>query len=366
MVVKVTVKGLKIARNPRGRYYVYLRATGEAILRNFEGDREALEKRLGEPDLLGLWNARRPRADRTYPEKTLGWLVAWFMDPERPEWKELSPSTQDEYRARFSWLETEFDAPLDTITTASLYETRDTCAAKKWPAYADKMMTALSSMFNAAVARKIIPSNPAVGIKSVYKPNKNANREWRPAEFEAVMRLAPISLRTPYMIARYLGYRSQSIVAVCWSDYQDDPAYGKCFRFTHDKNDEAHWLPAAPELQAYLASLKVRLAEGPIAIRRNGEPWESAEQLQKQSSNFLKRLERKGIVGKGLTEHGLRATFAASIKREAFERDDRATDEEVAAALGDRDPRMGAHYSRHVENEIKVIQAFGKTPKQGK
>jgi len=48
-------------------------------------------------------------------------------------------------------------------------------------------------------------------------------------------------------------------------------------------------------------------------------------------------------------------TYAANLKRE-----NSANDGQVAAALGDRDTRMGAHYTRHVENEIKVIQAFKK------
>lgn len=356
MVVKMSIRGLKIARNPRGRYYVYLRSTGEAILSNFEGGRADLDKRLAEPDIVGLWNARR-RGQRPYPEKTLGWLVGWFTDPERPEWKALAETTQAEYRDRLNSLEPDFDAPLETITTAALYETRDRCAAKKWPAYADKMMTALSSMFEAAVARQLMPSNPAKGMKAVYKPNKNANREWRPEEWATVILRAPPALKTAYMIARYAGYRSQSIVAVTWAHYQDDPAFGKCFRFTHNKNDEAHWLPAVPELQAYLAALKVRSKDGPIAIRANGKPWESAYQLQKASSRFLTRLANDGLVGKGLTEHGLRVTFAAAIKRTQ-----QVDDSAVAAALGDRDSRMGAHYTRHVENEIKVIQAFkGKT-----
>jgi integrase len=119
------------------------------------------------------------------------------------------------------------------------------------------------------------------------------------------------------------------------------------------KSIGCRWWPSCKPI----GSLKVRTKDGKIALRHNGKPWESAEQLQKQSSNFLKRLERKGLVGPGLTEHGLRATFAAARKRE-----EGANDSQVAAALGDRDTRMGAHYTRHVENEIKVIQAFGKKP----
>jgi hypothetical protein len=38
-----------------------------------------------------------------------------------------------------------------------------------------------------------------------------------------------------------------------------------------------------------------------------------------------------------------------------------ANDDQVAAALGDRDTRMGRHYSRHVEQENKIIYLFANT-----
>jgi integrase len=352
MVVQVRLKGLNIIE-ARGRFYVYFRETGEALLKGFSGTRDELMARLAEPDMIGAYNVRRKRPLSDYPENTLGWLVGWFI--KRPEFKDLSSGTQETYKDRLAYLEPEYDAPVDTITQASLYAVRDQCSQDKWPAFADKMMTALSTMFSLAVQRNLMTTNPAMGVKAIYTPNKNANREWRPEEWETVIARAPQHLKTAYMIARYAGYRSQSIVAVCWTDYQDDAEFGKCFRFRHRKNDEIHWLPVVPELQQYLASLKVRTPDGKIALRHNGQPWESAEQLQKQSSNFLKGLERKGLVGPGLTEHGLRATFAAARKRETG-----ANDDQVAAALGDRDTRMGAHYSRHVENEVKVIRAFSK------
>jgi hypothetical protein len=109
-----------------------------------------------------------------------------------------------------------------------------------------------------------------------------------------------------------------------------------------------HWLPAAPELEIFLENLDQTSPF--IAVRYNGEPWESEEQLQKQSSNFIAKLKKKGVIGEGLTLHGLRATFAAEIKRVTG-----ANDDQVAAALGDRDARMGAHYTRHVEQENKII-----------
>jgi integrase len=362
MVVRVRLKGLKIARNPKGLYYVYIRSTGECLLSAFAGDKDALLRRLEEPDVIGVYNVQRhrQRGPRSYPDGTLGALVAWFTDPTQcPEFANLSEETQNTYKDRLSYLEPGYDAPLDSITTGSVYKVRDSAAKDRWPSFADKMVTAMSSMFTAAIKRQKMPSNPALGVERIHKTDPNANREWRPDEFKVVIAHAPVHLRTAYMIARYAGYRSQSIVRVTWLDYQDDSEFGKCFRFTHKKNEELHWVPVVPELQAYLASIKVRTPDGPIALRFNGQPWESAEQLQKQSSNFLKKLEVKGLVSSGLTEHGLRATIAAARKREQ-----RASDSDVAAALGDRDPRMGAHYSRHVEKELKTRQAFGGGMKQ--
>lgn len=348
--MQVKLRGLKIAR-ARGKYYVYRRSDGVCLLKGFAGDENALRKRLGEPDLIGLYNVGRKRV--AYPERSLGWLVAWFTDPDQCEHfkKEISEVTRDEYKDRLGFLELLYDTPLAKITSPDIYAARDEASKKKWPAYADKMVTALSTMFTLAVQRGWMASNPARDIKRSYKSDPNSNREWRPEEWDAVMARAPLHLRIAYMIARYAGYRSQSIVKVKWAHYQADKRFGMCFRMTHKKNKEMHWIPAAPVLQAFLAELDE--VSDFIAVRHNGEPWKDALQLQKQSSNFLIGLAAKGIVSPGLTEHGLRATFAAEIKRVTG-----ANDDQVAAALGDRDPRMGAHYTRHVEQENKIIYLF--------
>jgi integrase len=352
-MVKIRLEGLKIARS-RGKYYVYVRATGQTLLKGFEGDIDALRKRLAMPDIIGTYNIQRKRDPKSYPEKTLGWLIAWFTDPEQnAAWGELAEETKTKYRDCLNYLEPGFDMPLAAITQPDLYVVRDRCIADKWPAFADKMVTALSTAFTLAVQRGWMSANPAKGIKRAYKSDPNANREWRPEEWTAVMTRAPLHLQTAYMIARHLGYRSQSIVAVKWPNYQPDPRFGKCFRMAHKKNSEQHWFPASAALQEHLASLKVRSADGQIALRYNGQPWESPEQLQKQSSNFLAKLEKNMLVAPGLTLHGLRVTFAAEIKRVTG-----ASDSQVAAALGDRDTRMGAHYTRHVEQEARIIHLF--------
>jgi hypothetical protein len=55
------------------------------------------------------------------------------------------------------------------------------------------MVTALATMFKLAVQRGWMLSNPATGIAHAYKPDRNANREWRPEEWVAVMERAALS-----------------------------------------------------------------------------------------------------------------------------------------------------------------------------
>ena len=93
---------------------------------------------------------------------------------------------------------------------------------------------------------------------------------------------------------------------------------------------------------------------GPICLNDDGSPWEDEKQLQNASSKFLTRLGEEGVVGKGLTLHGLRSTFAAELKRKRG-----STNREIADALSDRSERMGAHYTRHVETKERVLRALG-------
>jgi hypothetical protein len=118
------------------------------------------------------------------------------------------------------------------------------------------------------VKRGKMASNPAIGLDKARKSNLNANREWRPEEWTTVIGLAPLKFRIVFMLARYIGYRGQSIVRVQWANYQADPVYGRCFRATHKKNSEQTWIPARPELQAFLDGLERTSLN--ISTRHNG------------------------------------------------------------------------------------------------
>jgi hypothetical protein len=71
--------GLNIYRS-RGKWYVYHRATGDALLRGFVGDRADLKRKLKSPEFIATYNRPRLRARpaKTLPIETLGGFVHWF------------------------------------------------------------------------------------------------------------------------------------------------------------------------------------------------------------------------------------------------------------------------------------------------
>lgn len=351
MVVTVKFEGLNIIK-ARGKWYVYVRETKEKLLGGFDGTKDELLKRMQKADFIAAYNAPRLRKDRgdAYAEGTLGALIRWF-EKDCPSYQKLAEATKKDYTAAFLHVRNLSDVALEDFTTAELYELRDKCAIEKWPRFADKMISALSSMFTQAVKRRKMTHNPALGIDKAHASDPNANREWFPDEWSYVRDNAPPYLLTPMMIARHAGYRGQTIVKLRWNDYGPHPVHGwKCFRKVTKKNQENVMIPATDELQVHLDGLDRTALE--ICTRQDGTPWEDEKQMQTAVSHYLRGLEKDGHIREGTTLHGLRTSYAADLKRHGAETGD------VAAALGDKSERMGAHYTRHVENEAKVIRAF--------
>lgn len=349
MVVKVKLEGLNIIQ-ARGKWYVYVRETKEKLIGSFEGTRADLDKRMAMPDFIAKYNARRVLSKkRTYDEGTLGALVYWFEN-DCSKYQTLSKATKDDYTKAFTYLRPEFDYLLADITQADIYDIRDKCAKEKKGRFADKMVSALSSMFGQAVKRRKMAINPALGLDKAHTADPNANREWQPYEWEFVRDNAPRYLLTPMIIARYAGYRGQTIVKLGWKDLSVHPAGFNCFRKVTKKNHENVMIPVVPELQEHLDGLDRTALM--ICTKQDGTPWDDEKQMQTSVSHYLRDQEVLGNIGAGTTLHGLRTSYAADLSRHGADTGD------VAAALGDKSERMGAHYTRHVENETKVIRAF--------
>lgn len=364
MVVKVPLKGLNIFK-ARGRWYVYPRKGGDALIKGFAGTKEQLIKKLAEPDFITTYN--RPRVLRrsaaSFAAGTLGSLVHWFtngaIDDAKqgdvegyPKWWKLAEATRKDYLDAYDYLRPEFDIQLVDIRQPDLYDLRDKCANAKWPRFADQMISALSSMFKQGVKRGKLEFNPCLGMDKAHKADPNSNREWFAHEWTFVRENAPLEVLIPCMVARYAGLAGQTIVGLNSQQFFDHPLTGKAVQYTRRKNGKATLLPVMIELQEFLAAPDIQRADGRIAVRDDGTLWDTEKDMQTRVSHWLRDQERASRIGSGTTLHGLRVSYAAWWKRNG------ASNAEVAELIGDKSEAMGKHYTRHVESEVNVIRAF--------
>lgn len=343
MVVKVKLSGLNI-RQSRGKWYVSYRLTGESLLKGWEGTRNGLDAEMATAEFLRKYTAAKTRDRRpTYGEGTLGNLVEWFK--ETPRWQKLSDASREDYEKTFLYLEPEFDLDLAGITQEEVYGVRDAAAKARWPRFADKLISHLSTMFRT----KRLP-NPALGIEKLHSADPNANHEWTPGEVETALGAAPRHILTPLILARYQGFRGQTAQSLSWRTYVADAVTGRAFMLTVRKNKEMAWFPCEPETIAHLDSLERTSTF--ICTTSEGLPWADEKSMQGMVSDYLTGLKDKALIREGCTLHGLRVTFAAGIRRLGI---DPST---VADALGDRSKKMGEHYTRHVEKEAGRLRAW--------
>lgn len=343
MVVKVKLSGLNI-RQSRGKWYVSLRRTGESLLKGWEGTRDGLNAEMATAEFLRKYTAAKTRDRRpVYGEGTLGSLVAWFK--ESPRWVKLSDASRADYEKTFLYLEPEFDLDLAGITQEEVYNVRDAAAKARWPRFADKLVSHLSTMFRT----KRLP-NPAIGIEKLHSADPNANHEWTPGEVQTALDGAPRHILTPMILARYQGFRGQTAQSLSWRAYVADPVTTRAITLTVRKNKELAWFPCEPETIAHLDSLERTSTF--VCTTSEGLPWKDEKSMQGMVSDYLTGLKAKGLIRPGCTLHGLRVTFAAGIRRLGI---DPST---VSDALGDRSKQMGEHYTRHVEKEAGRLRAW--------
>ncbi len=228
-MVMIKLERLKIAY-ARGKYYVYRRATGEKLINGFVGTKADLEREMASPEFIAVYNRPRVRAKpaSTMAMETLGGFVNWFTDgdidrteEERraddrftrssagyPKWAKLAPATRKDYLEAFEYLRSDFDIPLVDITQPDLYTLRDQCARRKWPRFADQMISALSSMFTQAVKRGQMTINTCRGMDKVHEADPDSNREWLAPEWQFAREKAPLA----HLIRQRSAERLASVV----------------------------------------------------------------------------------------------------------------------------------------------------------
>ena len=158
------------------------------------------------------------------------------------------------------------------------------------------MMTALSTMFTLAMERGWIDGQSCERDQARLQ-EPNPNREWLPQEWGGRHEAgsdAPArhlhdrpSCRIPQPIHRRRRVGELSAGPGLRQVLPDEP----------QQERRHHWLPASPELQAFLASLKVRTAKGKIAVcAATASPGRAPSSCRSSQATFLTGLAKKGLV----------------------------------------------------------------------
>lgn len=344
---KVKLKGLNIRSNSAGKWYVSYRKTGKALLVGFSGTREALDKEMGTARFLLAYSREQAaaKAGIKHADGTLGALIDWYET--RDEWTSLRARTQEDYKKVKAFLSDAMAFPYLEIATEDVLDLRDKASADRYMKFSNDVVAYLSAVFRTAVDGRKMKSNPALGVKRLYKSGDDANRAWTEEEYGTALSIAPEHIRLPLIIARHAGLRGQDIAILKWGHYAEHKHLGMALKFTPLKNGEKIGdleIGAGAQLRAALDSAKAGgvLPSAPICRNRRGRQYPSENAMRKVWQDFKASEAFKAALPNSadLTLHGLRVTYASDLRERGF------TDREIADMLGDLTESMGRRYAR--------------------
>ena len=349
----VRVKGIKRYRHPvSGIVYCYHRATGLRIDEPF-GSPEFFER---------LAQFERDMKDRDTSANRPGTLKALILDYKRSDaFLQLAPRTKSDYEKVFAFLEPLWDAPVKTVTAPQLARLRDKWRQTRGREFVNKSRAVLSILLGRAVEFGLLTSNPVRDVKQVRRPREArvVNRAWTMEERKAALAHLPPHLRLPVAIGLYSGMRVSDILRM-------PPTVIKDGRIQVKTAKRGVWinLPIPMALRSALkAAPKVEDGTTPLRLCLNsfGQAWTGSG----FSCSFRKaigELRKRGLVGEGLTFHGLRHTVASELAE-----CEGVSNEDITAVLGQKTSRMAEHYSREADRSRRTAATIAKyQPLKGK
>lgn len=338
-------KGLNKIRK-KGRTYVYLRATGYAFKAAF-----------GSPEFLAEYLAVTAALPPKAAPRSLGAMIAAYRASH--EFLGLAARTRQQYDDVFHYLKPNHALPVEGLTPAYVLKARDKALSARRAWFANSLVAVLSVLCNWGRPRGMIDANPAEGVPKIRRPRSlpKANRPWTPAEEEAVMRRAG-HLAVPIALARFAGMRQGDAISVPWSAYD-----GRALRFQQGKTGGVVELPVHPSLKAILdttprtsvtiaATMKRIRTADPEAVQHR--VW-TGSGFRASFFKLIRQLRAEGLVGPGLTFHGLRHTCGTWLAEAG------ADTRTIAAWLGQKSENMARHYSEQEDTRRRTDAALRRT-----
>lgn len=327
MTTSVRVRGLKRYKHPEtGIIYCYHRKSGRRLQAEF-GTAEFFRE-LAEIERATKIAAPTPG--------TLGLVIHEYM--RSPDWTVLRPATRISYQKAFDALKPIHDMPISRLDRSFVFALRDKKLLKRHGTWlANYSITCLSLLFRFATDRGWMKVNPlAERVKKIRQTRENGagNRPWSEAECHAVLDRAPPHIRLPLALAMCAGLRRADFLTITLASVKD----GAVTVRTSKRGVQVE-IPVHTILADAIAH-RPRSDSDVLCVGARGEPW-TAMGFNASWGKFRRQLEQEGVIGRGLTAHGLRHTLGTRL-REAG-----ADDRTIADILGQRSTSMARHYSEN-------------------
>jgi integrase len=350
--MEIRVRGVKKVV-AKGRAYYYHRATGERI--NHAPESAAFVARVEELDARVVAPASRHLPD------TIGALVESYRSS--PEWANLKKRTKVEYDKVLDSLDPLYGMPAATLTTAGVMKLRDVAYNKHGWWFANYTVTVVSAMFKWAGPYFPKLGNPARSARKLPRPKDmpRKNRAWSAAELACVIDAATGGIRAAVALGAYVGLREGDALRVTWAARQEGGIL-----VTQSKTSDPVWVPEYSVLTGILDAEKKRRQATTIVANESDRPY-TGDGFRAVFFKLIRKLEANGLVGSGLTFHGLRTTAATVLA------DLGCDDRDIAAVTGHRSPNMVRRYTEAADRKrrakgaiIRLERANRKRTKNGK
>ena len=316
----------------KGRIYWYYRR---------HGMRQRIEGKLGTPEFLENYR-RIHSAFETEPRTgaapgTFASLITAYISS--PEYGELAESSKRKYHYHLDQMRKRFGhLRYDSMSRKYVIAYRDSMAST--PATANHAIKLLTMLFNYAIDRELVKTNPAARVKKLK--TGDGWQPWPEVALERFHEQARGAARLGFMLALYTGQRKADVIKMRWSDITAD-GY---IKVKQSKTGAELFIPVHPTLAAELARVEKRgLA---IVGQSDGRPYTT------NGFNSVWRSERARLGLGGVVFHGLRKNAVEAL----YEAD--CTPQQVQAISGHASLEMVAHYGKGASQKVLATQAMNR------
>jgi integrase len=310
--MRVKVVGINCYKDRHGKERMYWRRKGAPAI--------ALDVNLSGAALA----AKVKELEEKYlaPKARVGTLRQLVIEykTNADHWQSLRERTRKDYERVFKWLGESLDVPTADWGTVDVVELRDKARKQHEPKFANQVVTTLKMVFQHGLEYGLVRENPAKDVSKATGGNSRDNRPCTPQEALALIGEAPSHLRPAIAIAIYTGLRLGDVALL--SKKAD---LGDWLETLQGKTRKLVVLGVCEDLRWIIDGIP-KNDSVTVCVKEDGTPW-AYEGLKTAFQRHRDSLLKRGLIGPGVTFHGLRHTTATILEGNGF--DDRDTQHQL-------------------------------------